>query len=159
MAASALVRLSCGLLLLVGATALVQMPPAKQVQVLGCFGGTAPNATRCEGGKCHYMCVRPNLDGMELVCEANATLHQVGVSAGGVSWACQDLIRCPAKPALIGCNCTEKSRCIWGCAYWGSLDMRCNSSRLEYPRPGTILDCREGTVPEELRGGKGNWAC
>ncbi|CAE7792702.1 DIN11 [Symbiodinium sp. CCMP2592] len=88
------VRISCGLVLLFAVKALVQ-PPAKseQVQVLGCFGGSKPNSTRCQDGKCFYRCVHPNSNSTELACKEQETLHMVGVSAGGISWACQDLIR------------------------------------------------------------------
>ncbi|CAE7792717.1 unnamed protein product [Symbiodinium sp. CCMP2592] len=154
-------RISCGLVLLFGVQALVQ-PPAKpeQVQVLGCFGGSQPHSARCRDGKCFYRCVHPDSNSTELVCKEHETLHMVGVSAGGISWACQELISCPVKPILIGCHCTVQKTCIWGCDYWGSSDLHCHASSLEYLRPGRILQCAEGKDPEKM-GGKvvHNWVC
>ncbi|CAE7792852.1 unnamed protein product [Symbiodinium sp. KB8] len=154
------VRISRGLVLLFGVQALVQ-PPARpeQVHVLGCFGGMKPNSARCQDGKCFYRCVHPDSNRTELVCKEEETLHMVGVSAGGISWACQDLISCPVKPTYIGCNCTVQKTCIWGCAYWGSSDLHCHASSLEYLRPGRILQCAEGKAPKKLEAKMYNWVC
>eukprot|EP00439_Symbiodinium_sp_Y106_P082183 s18_g21.t1 len=154
------VRISCGLVLLFGVKALVQ-PPAKpeQVQVLGCFGGSKPNSTRCQDGKCFYRCVHPDSNSTELVCKEQETLHVVAVSAGGISWACQDLISCPVKPTLVGCNCTVQKTCIWGCAYRSSLSLPCHAASLRHLGPGSILQCAEGKDPETLGGKTVNWVC
>ncbi|CAE7498759.1 cid13 [Symbiodinium microadriaticum] len=153
-------RISCGLVLLVGVQALVQ-PPAKteQVQVLGCGTFQPPNSTRCQDGKCYYRCVHPDSNRTELVCKEQEFLHMVGISARGISWACQDLISCPVKPTLVGCNCTVRKTCVWYCASGSSLNLPCHAASLSYLGPGLILQCAEGKGPETLGGNVTNWVC
>ena len=144
-------------------------PPRLQPHRVGLQGRRDSTHGWCQCRRHKLGMPRPHLVSSNLVADPKPeTLNPKPIVHGvsvfltrevSLSRFCVEQWTAKVKPTYIGCNCTVQKTCIWGCAYWGSSDLHCHASSLEYLRPGRILQCAEGKAPKKLEAKMYNWVC
>eukprot|EP00438_Fugacium_kawagutii_P015374 Skav225134 [mRNA] locus=scaffold1056:71938:92321:+ [translate_table: standard] len=73
----------------------VTAPP----EIIGCFGGYKPVSMGCENGLCTY-----RRSGFWVTFATHEVIGMDACSGGGCSWSCKNVLGCPQKPQMVGCD-------------------------------------------------------